>query len=98
MSDAYDPSRDGAKMSFADDMSYGDYLSMDGILGAQRPLSDAHDEMLFIIQHQTSELWMRLAIHELTSARAALAAMSCRQSKAKGSTSQRLSSSRSRGR
>ena len=39
------------------------------ILGAQSPRSDAHDEMLFIIQHQTSELWMRLALHELNSAR-----------------------------
>lgn len=70
MSDPYDPSRDGAKMSFAKDMSYGDYLGMDAILGAAYPLSDAHDEMLFIIQHQTSELWMRLILHELTAARA----------------------------
>jgi len=65
----YDPSKDGAQMSFAKDMSYGDYLGMDRILDAQRPLSDAHDEMLFIIQHQTSELWMRLALHELGAAR-----------------------------
>ena len=50
-------------------MSYGDYLQMDHILSAQRPLSDAHDEMLFIIQHQTSELWMRLVLHELAAAR-----------------------------
>ena len=63
---------DGAKMSFADGaMSYGDYLALDPILGAQHPRSNAHDEMLFIIQHQTSELWMRLALHELTAARAA---------------------------
>lgn len=67
--DAYDPSQEGAKMSFAKDMSYGDYLSLDAILSAQHPLSDAHDEMLFIIQHQTSELWMRLALHELQAAR-----------------------------
>ena len=72
MTDAYDPGRDGAQMSFARDMSYGDYLSLDPILGAQNRLSDAHDEMLFIIQHQTSELWMRLALHELSSARTAL--------------------------
>jgi len=64
---------DGAKLSFADDMSYTDYLSLDPILGAQRPLSNAHDEMLFIIQHQTSELWMRLALHELATARIRLA-------------------------
>ncbi|WP_375173237.1 tryptophan 2,3-dioxygenase [Pseudooceanicola sp.] len=69
---SYDPGNDGAKMSFAQDMSYIDYLGLDPILGAQRPRSDAHDEMLFIIQHQTSELWMRLALHELNSARAAL--------------------------
>lgn len=69
MSNAYNPEKDGAKMSFAQDMSYGDYLKTDQILNAQHPLSDAHDEMLFIIQHQTSELWMRLAIHELNAAR-----------------------------
>jgi tryptophan 2,3-dioxygenase len=69
----YDPSGEGATMSFDGRMSYTDYLRLDDILGAQEPLSDAHDEMLFIVQHQTSELWMRLAIHELTSARAAIA-------------------------
>jgi tryptophan 2,3-dioxygenase len=65
----YDPAREGAQMSFDGRMSYGDYLGLDAILSAQTPLSDAHDEMLFIIQHQTSELWMRLAIHELGAAR-----------------------------
>lgn len=65
----YDPRREGAKMDFKDAMSYGDYLHLDPVVTAQHPLSDAHDEMLFIIQHQTSELWMKLAIHELTSAR-----------------------------
>ncbi|MDW4496945.1 tryptophan 2,3-dioxygenase [Sulfitobacter sp. D35] len=65
---------EGAKMDFAGDMSYGDYLGLDPILSAQHPRSDAHDEMLFIVQHQTSELWMRLAIHELEAARAAIAA------------------------
>ena len=47
-------------------MSYSDYLGLDKILNAQHPLSTAHDEILFIIQHQTSELWMKLAIHELS--------------------------------
>jgi tryptophan 2,3-dioxygenase len=47
-------------------MSYSDYLALDKILDAQHPLSTAHDEILFIIQHQTSELWMKLAIHELS--------------------------------
>ena len=69
MTDAYDPAQDGAKMSFKSDMSYGDYLGMDKMLDAQGPLSEAHDEMLFIIQHQTSELWMRLILHELDAAR-----------------------------
>lgn len=74
MSDPYDPTTDGAQTDFADDMSYGDYLRLDRILTAQHPRSDAHDEFLFIIQHQASELWMRLALHELTAARAAIAA------------------------
>jgi tryptophan 2,3-dioxygenase len=73
MSDPYDPAKDGAKMSFAEDMSYGDYLGMDHLLGAQRPLSEAHDEMLFIVQHQTSELWMRLILHDLSAARELMA-------------------------
>jgi tryptophan 2,3-dioxygenase len=46
-------------------LSYGDYLQLDKILGAQKPLSYEHDEMLFIIVHQASELWMRLFLHEL---------------------------------
>ena len=69
-----DPATDGAEMSFDGRMSYGDYLNLDKILTAQTLRSSAHDEMLFIIQHQTSELWMRLALHELTAARAAIAA------------------------
>ena len=73
-SKAYDPSGDGAKMQFADAMSYSDYLQLDGVLSQQNTLSDAHDEMLFIIQHQTSELWMKLVIHELAAARSALLA------------------------
>lgn len=69
----YDPASEGAETDFARRMSYGDYLALDKILGAQHPLSEAHDEMLFIIQHQTTELWMRLAIHELSAARRAIA-------------------------
>jgi tryptophan 2,3-dioxygenase len=64
----------GAETDFADKMAYGDYLRLDLILGAQQPRSAAHDELLFIIQHQTSELWMKLAVHELESACAAIAA------------------------
>lgn len=61
----YDPASEGAEMSFAGRMSYGDYLHLERVLDAQEPLSSAHDELLFIIQHQTSELWMKLAIHEI---------------------------------
>ena len=69
---AYDPSTGGAKMDFKDLMSYGDYLRLDSILNAQAAQSCAHDELLFIIQHQTSELWMKLILHELNAARKAL--------------------------
>ncbi|WP_205910234.1 tryptophan 2,3-dioxygenase [Rhizobium sp. FKY42] len=68
----YDPAKEGAQMSFRERMSYTDYLQLDPILSAQKPLSSAHDELLFIIQHQTSELWMKLAIHEITSAMQAI--------------------------
>ncbi|WP_310618744.1 tryptophan 2,3-dioxygenase [Flexibacterium corallicola] len=61
-------SHHGAELSFDDKMSYADYLKLEQVLNAQKPLSDAHDELLFIVQHQTSELWMKLAIHELQSA------------------------------
>jgi tryptophan 2,3-dioxygenase len=74
MSDPYDPAREGAQMAFEGRMSYTDYLGLDAILGAQRPVSAAHDEMLFLIQHQTSELWMKLALHELGAARDRVAA------------------------
>lgn len=67
------PEPEGAQMSFAGRMSYGDYLSLDGILNAQHPLSSAHDELLFIVQHQTSELWLKLALHEMTAAAEAIA-------------------------
>lgn len=55
---------------FADRMSYGGYLELDTLLAAQHPLSDPehHDELLFIIQHQTTELWLKLVLHELSAA------------------------------
>ncbi len=56
---------EGAQLDFSKDMSYGDYLHLDQVLSAQHPLSPDHNEMLFIIQHQTSELWMKLMLHEL---------------------------------
>lgn len=59
----------GAKMDFKESMSYGDYLGLNQILTAQHPLSPNHNEMLFIIQHQTSELWIKLMLHELQAVR-----------------------------
>jgi tryptophan 2,3-dioxygenase len=58
----------GAQTDFSQSMSYGDYLALDQILNAQHPRSPDHNEMLFIIQHQTSELWMKLMLHELHAA------------------------------
>ncbi len=57
-----------AKLDFSQSMSYGDYLQLDAILTAQHPRSPDHNEMLFIVQHQTSELWMKLLLHELSAA------------------------------
>ena len=59
----------GARLDFKESMSYGDYLGLERILTAQHPLSPNHNEMLFIIQHQTSELWMKLMLHELQAVR-----------------------------
>jgi tryptophan 2,3-dioxygenase len=58
----------GAHTDFSASMSYGDYLHLDQLLDAQHPLSPHHNEMLFIIQHQTTELWLKLVIHELKAA------------------------------
>jgi tryptophan 2,3-dioxygenase len=59
---------------FSRSMSYGDYLALDQLLSAQHPRSEPpqHDELLFIVQHQTSELWLKLLLHELRSARSLL--------------------------
>ena len=62
-----------AQLDFSQSMSYGDYLSLDAILNAQHPRSPDHNEMLFIVQHQTSELWMKLMLHELRAAIAHIA-------------------------
>jgi tryptophan 2,3-dioxygenase len=68
------PLERGVRRDLREDMTYSDYLRLDLLLSAQQPLSRHHDELLFIIQHQTSELWMRLLIHELESACRNLAA------------------------
>lgn len=59
---------EGMVTDFEKEMSYGDYLQLDQVLSSQRLLSGHHDEMLFIVIHQTSELWMKLILHELTAA------------------------------
>jgi tryptophan 2,3-dioxygenase len=64
----------GAKMDFSDAMSYGDYLGLEQILNAQHPRSPNHNEMLFIVQHQTSELWLKLMLHEMQAVRVNLRA------------------------
>ncbi|MGY6534852.1 MAG: tryptophan 2,3-dioxygenase [Pararhodobacter sp.] len=74
MSQAYDPAQEGAQMAFDGRMSYTDYLALDDVLSAQKLRTRAHDELLFIIQHQTSELWMKLALHEISAARELLLA------------------------
>ena len=55
----------GAHLDLRHRLSYAQYLGLDDILGAQRPRTDAHDELLFIIQHQATELWVKLVLHEL---------------------------------
>ena len=62
-----------ARLDLRGAMSYGDYLHLDAILQAQHTLSPDHNEMLFIVQHQTSELWMKLMLHELRAAIACVA-------------------------
>jgi tryptophan 2,3-dioxygenase len=62
-----DLSDEDVHWDLGDSQSYGEYLRLDRLLDAQKPLSGEHDEMLFIIVHQVSELWMRLMLHELAS-------------------------------
>jgi tryptophan 2,3-dioxygenase len=62
------PVHEGAHTDFQGEMSYGDYLRLDALLDCQRPLTDQHDETLFIVIHQATELWMKLVIHELKAA------------------------------
>src|SRR5205823_10673914 len=59
---------DGVVTDFEGRMTYGGYLQLDRLLSAQKPISSHHDELLFIIQHQTSELWFKLILHELRAA------------------------------
>ncbi|GAA0555148.1 tryptophan 2,3-dioxygenase family protein [Paractinoplanes ferrugineus] len=70
------PLEDGIVRDFKVNLSYGKYLHLDEILDAQHPVSvpEHHDELLFILQHQTSELWLKLVLHELRAVQRQLAA------------------------
>lgn len=72
---------DGIVTDLGNKMTYGSYLALDDLLNAQRPVSspEHHDELLFIIQHQTSELWLKLILHELRAAREYLRADNLRE-------------------
>src|SRR5215213_10498468 len=72
---------DGVQTDFSARMDYGSYLALDELLSAQRPISDHHDEPLFIIQHQTTELWLKLALHELRAVRSCLDADDVRRAR-----------------
>jgi len=67
-SERIDLSDEAIHWELGSSLSYGDYLQLDKVLQAQRPLTYEHDEMMFIIVHQSSELWMRLMLHELRGA------------------------------
>ncbi|SFO74150.1 tryptophan 2,3-dioxygenase [Geodermatophilus dictyosporus] len=72
---------EGMTTDFRGRMDYGDYLALDELLSAQHPISDHHDEPLFIIQHQTTELWLKLALHELRAVRSYLEADDVRRAR-----------------
>jgi tryptophan 2,3-dioxygenase len=67
-SERVDLSDEAVHWDLGSSLSYSEYLQLDRLLSAQKPLSGEHNEMLFVIVHQVSELWMRLMLHELTSA------------------------------
>lgn len=71
---SFRPLEEGVRTDLAGALTYAGYLHLDSLLDAQHPLSDHHDEMLFIVQHQVTELWLKLLIHELRSAMRLLAA------------------------
>ena len=72
---------EGMATDFRERMDYGSYLALDALLSAQHPISDHHDEPLFIIQHQTTELWLKLALHELRAVRSHLEADDVRRAR-----------------
>jgi tryptophan 2,3-dioxygenase len=72
---------EGMTTDFSTELDYASYLALDTLLSAQRPISDHHDEPLFIIQHQTTELWLKLALHELRAVRSCLDADDVRRAR-----------------
>ena len=73
MTESYRPIEDGVATDLRGEMTYASYLHLSTLLSAQQPVSDHHDEMLFIVQHQVTELWLKQLIHELRSAIALIA-------------------------
>lgn len=69
-----DPPETGAHTDFSKAETYGDYLHLDSLLACQQPKSDHHDEMMFVIIHQATELWMKLILHEVAAATKCVAA------------------------
>ncbi|MCW2825342.1 MAG: kynA, partial [Aeromicrobium sp.] len=72
-SESYRPIEEGVATDLRGEMTYASYLQLPTLLSAQQPVSDHHDEMLFIIQHQVTELWLKQLIHELRSAMSLIA-------------------------
>src|SRR5580658_9153465 len=63
-----DLSGEAVHWDFRENMSYADYLGLSNLLDCQRPLTEEHDETLFIVIHQASELWIKLCLHEIAGA------------------------------
>jgi tryptophan 2,3-dioxygenase len=70
----------GVRTDLAGQLDYGGYLALDRLLTSQRPVSSSHDELLFIVIHQTTELWLKVMVHELRAARRMIAADNLRSS------------------
>ena len=64
----------GVRTDLADQLTYGRYLALDQLFACQRPVSESHDELMFIVIHQATELWLKLMVHELRAARGRIVA------------------------
>jgi tryptophan 2,3-dioxygenase len=69
MTEREDDLEPGVRTDLADQLTYGRYLALDQLLACQRPVSESHDELMFIVIHQATELWLKLTVHELRAAR-----------------------------